>query len=232
MRPSRTVTAVATHRVRLWQAALTVLLLSACSVPGGSRTPSVSPRIETSAATPSPAATPTPSPSPFTLATDFTSPIYGYTVTLPPGWTVFAATSKWDGATAIGHDDPIVDQLVGPEVTGRCTTVFVCGPVAWAYAAATRQSLADYVKARDAADDRDHACPPPVRQEQITIAGQPALLETGYCPEGGILVLRAVTIHAGTALSFFLQDPANERAVDPLDRADFLALLKSVRLAG
>lgn len=212
---------------------LTALLVAACSVGNGS-SPSASATAVSPSASASEEATPTPSPSPFAAATDFTSPTYGYTVTLPAGWTVYPATEKWDGTSAIGHDDPIVDQLLAPEVSGRCQTVFVCGPVLWAYAATTNQSLTDYVTARDAADAQDHACGPPrpERQERITIGGAQGLLETSHCPEDetGILILEAVTIHSGVAYSFFLQEPSHERAVEPADHSDLLALLKTVKL--
>jgi hypothetical protein len=151
---------------------------------------------------------------------------------LPAGWLVIPAQSTWDGVSGIGHDDPIVDQLIGPQVPNRCTTVFVCGPIAWAVAAPTTKSLAVLAKDDYAAEARDHPCPTqPESQSATKIDGEPALLFSKHCPaDGGILVLGVITIHDGVGYYFWLQDPANETAVEPLDRADFAALIAAVRL--
>lgn len=142
------------------------------------------------------------------------------------------AQTAWDGKAGFGHDDPIVDQLIAPAVPNRCKTIFVCGPIAWAVATDTTKSLAALAEDMDAAEARDHPCPvAPEKQDATKIDGEAALLTSKHCPtDGGILVLRAITVHKGIAYYFWLQDPSNETAVEPLDRADFDALLAAVRL--
>ena len=142
------------------------------------------------------------------------------------------AQATWDGAAPVGHDDPIVDQLIAPEVANRCRTVFACGPIVWALAAPTAKSLAALNADTDASEARDHPCPPtPESQDPTKIGGEAASLSAKHCPmDGGLLVLRAIAIHKGVAYYFWLQDPANEREVEPLDRADFDALIAAVRL--
>jgi hypothetical protein len=215
------------HRGWLGGLVVSVMLASACSAqpPGGT----------TASLTTSASAGPTDSPAPLAAPTAFTSPLYRYTMTLPSGWTVFPATSTWDGTSPVGHDDLVVDQLVGPSVTGRCTKVLFCGPVAWAYAAPTSEALATYVQTRDAADARDHPCPPsPKTVEQVTVADGSAVMETKYCADEatGIIVLDVVTIRAGVAYSFYLQDPSHDRGADSADRADFLKLIGTIQLPG
>ena len=46
--------------------------------------------------------------------TAFTSTTYGYSLTLPAGWTAIQATKAWDGTGAPFHDVPEADQFVGP----------------------------------------------------------------------------------------------------------------------
>jgi hypothetical protein len=158
--------------------------------------------------------------------------VYRYSVTLPAGWLVIPAQAAWDGTGAVGHDDPIVDQLIGPQVTGRCKTVFLCGPIAWANAAPTTLSLSDYVKEQDAADARDHPCPPaPESEVTIEIGGEAAVLESKHCPAvDGILVLSAHTVHDGVGYAFYLQDPSRDPALEPADLSDFMALLDAIQL--
>ena len=209
-----------------------ILLVTACS-----STPLISPTPSSSTppATPAPsssAPTATPAPTPYAVATLFTSPVYQYSVTLPAGWLVIPAQTAWDGTSAVGHDDPIVDQLIGPQVTGRCKSVFLCGPIAWAYAAPTTLSLADYVKEQDAADARDHLCSPAPESEIPTqIGGEAGVLESRHCPAvDGILVLSARTVHDGVVYTFYLQDPSHDPALEPGDLSDFMALLDAIQL--
>lgn len=209
-----------------------VLLLTACA-----STSLVSPTPSSSAptATPIPSSaepTATPRPTAYPVATLFTSPLYKYSVTLPAGWLVIPAETAWDGNSAVGHADPIVDQLFAPQVEGRCPTVPLCGPVAWAYAAPTTASLDAYVKEKDAADARDHPCSSaPESADTITIGGEPGVLESRHCPAvGGILVVSAFTIHNGVAYVFYLQDPYGDPAAEPLDQSDFVALIAAIQL--
>ena len=207
-----------------WGVAIAALVLSAgCAAsasPPGSKPP---PTIQGS---------PAASSARYSAPTTFASPLYRYSVTLPAGWLVIPAQATWDGAAPVGHDDPIVDQLIAPEVANRCRTVFACGPIAWALAAPTAKSLAALNADTDASEARDHPCPPtPESQDPTKIGGEAASLSAKHCPmDGGLLVLRAIAIHKGVAYYFWLQDPANEREVEPLDRADFDALIAAVRL--
>jgi len=145
---------------------------------------------------------------------------------------VIPAQTAWDGNSPVGHDDPIVDQLFAPQVSGRCPTVPLCGPIGWAYAAPTTASLATYVKDRDAADARDHPCPTaPQTAVSITIDDEPGVLESKHCaPVGGILVLAAFTVHNGVGYDFYMQDPYRDPAAEPLDRSDFVALVGAIHL--
>ena len=113
------------------------------------------------------------------------------------------AQATWDGAAPVGHDDPIVDQLIAPEVANRCRTVFACGPIVWALAAPTAKSLAALNADTDASEARDHPCPPtPESQDPTKIGGEAASLSAKHCPmDGGLLVLRAIAIHERSGLS-------------------------------
>jgi hypothetical protein len=86
----------------------------------------------------------------------------------------------------------------------------------------------------NAAEARDHPCPAaPETEKAVKVDGEAALLTSKHCPsDGGILVLRAIAVHNGIGYYFWMQDPSNEKAVEPLDRADFNALIASIRLAG
>jgi hypothetical protein len=191
---------------------LTALLMAACS----------------SAASPPVSATAPAAPN----ATTFTSARYHYSLMLPPGWQTVEAQTMWDGTGAPSSDGPIVDQLIGPAVPGRCAVVFECGPVAWAFAAPTTKPLAAYAKDRVAADAAEHPCPTtPETEDQLQIDGEPGLVQSKHCPAaGGMLVLTAVTVHNGVGYAFYLQDASRDPVAEPADRSDFLALLGTVRL--
>jgi hypothetical protein len=214
--------------VRWMNAAALLALFSACTAPSSYTTGSSSTNTYATSSAVSPPAT----SSPFSVPTLFTSPLYSYSLTLPAGWQVVAAQTRWDGTTPIGHDDPIVDQLIGPEVPNRCKTVYLCGPIAWAVAAPTTKPLMALASDEDAAEARDHPCPvTPEQQSATSIDAESALVASKHCPsDGGLLVLRAIAIHNGVGYFFWLQDPSNEAAVEPQDRADFEALIGAVRL--
>ena len=99
-------------------------------------------------------------------------------------------------------------------------------------AAPTTKSLADLAAETDTAEARDHPCPvSPESQVGVKIDGEAALLASKHCPaDGGLLVLRAIAVHKGIGYFFWMQDPSNERAVEPLDRSDFSALIAAIRL--
>jgi hypothetical protein len=181
------------------------------------------------------AASAVPDPTPLPSATVFVSTQYGYSVTVPAGWTIVPAAGKWDGTSSVASDDPVVDQLVAPSVTNRCTKVFTCGPNAWAYAAAENRSLADFAAERVARDAADHPCPPaPESSEPATMAGVPALVQSKHCPAGadGQFVMAAFAVKDGVGYELYLEDRAHDPVAEPADRADFLALLASIVLPG
>jgi hypothetical protein len=197
------------------------LVLAACS--GGSTaapaatvaaTPLASPVATVEAASPPPSEAPTPSASP----TAFTSKTYGYSITVPGGWTTIQAIGKWDGKGAPSHDVPEADQFVGPAAAS-----------AWDFAAPTTKDLAGWVQEAITATATDHAdtCPPvPESQDPIQIGSEPGVLVSWDC---GILINIAVAVHDGVGYVFGFRDPAVHAATDPVDRATFLALLKSMK---
>jgi hypothetical protein len=168
-----------------------------------------------SAAEPSPShAAPSPTGSP----TAFTSRVYGYSLTVPAGWTTVAAMLAWDGKGMPGHDVAEADQFVGP---GSASSWFVGAP--------TSKDLAGQVKQVIAGTAKDHGdtCPPlPSAQDAITIGSEPATLLSYDC---GILINNAVTVHGGKAYVFGFRDEAVHAATDPTDRKTFIDLLKTVQ---
>jgi hypothetical protein len=185
-----------------------VLALVACST----RTPSGS--VSLSAQT-------SPSTSPSPSAEQFASEAYGYSLTLPRGWTPVQASARWDGKGAPGSDDAVVDQFIGPAAA-----------VSWAYAASTKRTLPAYVKTTIEATVEDHAdtCPAkPVAEDSIQIGGQPGMLLAWNC---GVLVNQAVTVQHGVGFFFGFLDPSVHAATDAADRKLLLKLLGSIQFAG
>ena len=194
----------AKNRAGPWLGVL--LAISGCAsgtVASGTPSPSLAPSIASS-----------PSPS-----SSFTSPVYGYTVTLPGGWSVIEAKVAWDGASDVSSDSPKVDQWIGRTETSG-----------WAYAAHFPGDLAAYSKKTVADTVKFHSstCPPtPEAQNPITIDGEPGVLLAYDC---GILINLAVTVHHGVGYVFAMRDPTVPAATDPTDAAIFAGLLGSVRL--
>jgi hypothetical protein len=156
--------------------------------------------------------------SPSAATTSFASKTYGYSLTVPAGWTVVQASAAWDGNGAPGHDIPQADQFVGPAASS-----------AWAYAAPTTKDLAGYVKERIAANAADHAatCPAtPEAEDRIDVGGEPGTLVAWNC---GILINGAFAVHNGTGYLFGFRDPAVHASADVADRVAFLELLHSVK---
>lgn len=209
-------------------------LPAASVVPSASEPPAAaSAGIPTAPIVPSASATSASAdPTPYVTQTVFTSPLYRYAVTLPAGWLVIAASEPWDGTADAGHADPIVDQLYGPLVAGRCTKVLLCGPNAWAYATRTTMTLGEWDLDRNKADTMGHPCAlKPETTAKIVVSGEPAILESKHCaPVDGILVMKALTVRSGVAFAFYLQDPADDRGAEPADRSDFSHLLATIHL--
>jgi hypothetical protein len=190
---------------------LAVTLVVAACAGGTPSAPSSSPTAPGS----TPAATKAgPSASP----TNFTSKTYGYSLTVPAGWTVIQASAVWDGKGAPFHDVPEADQFVGPAAAS-----------AWFFGAPTTKDLKAKVNESIAANAASHGntCPAvPDVQDPIQIGSEPGVLLGYNC---GILINSGITVHKGIAYLFGFRDPAVHAATDPADRAAFLELLKSVQ---
>jgi hypothetical protein len=148
----------------------------------------------------------------------FTSPLYGYTITLPPDWAVGAAILRWDGRSAPGHEEPTVDKFGGPPSAS-----------AWANAAPVTVDLDRFVKDNIAWTVRDHGdtCPAtaPEKTEPIKIGGETGTLLSWDC---GILINQALLVRNGTGYVFVMRDLAVQAATDPADRALLESLLNAV----
>jgi hypothetical protein len=187
---------------------------SAPSAPGSVATTPSPVASAVASATPAPTVSAGPSASP----TSFTSKTYGYSLTVPAGWTVIQATSAWDGKGAPFHDVPEADQFVGPAAAS-----------AWFFGAPTTKDLAGKVKESIAANAASHGntCPAvPDVQDPIQIGSEPGVLLGYNC---GILINSGITVHKGVAYLFGFRDPEVHAATHPADRAAFLELLKSVQ---
>ena len=59
---------------------------------------------------------PTPSPIPTAPASPstYTSKLYAYSITVPPGWRSLSAASRWDGSGAPDMEDLVIDTFVSP----------------------------------------------------------------------------------------------------------------------
>lgn len=164
---------------------------------------------------------PTPSPIPTAPASPstYTSKLYAYSITVPPGWRSLSAASRWDGSGAPDMEDLVIDTFVSP---GQAAMLAAAAP--------TSKDLATYTADGIAADFAVHrsTCPAaghPDSVESITVGGQPAKLVSMNC---GILINVAYTVHAGQGYRFVFRDTAVHAATDPADKAAFLALLASV----
>lgn len=193
--------------------ALVLLNLRPGGGPGGVPTPA-----PTQSVAPSATASPSVSASP-SGPTVFTSPLYGYTATIPGGWLTAPAVIRWDGTKSSGPDAES-DKFAGPEQL-----------TAWAIGGPFSGDLAAFVTNRIAANARDHSdtCPvaEPEINEPLQIAGQPWVLLGWNC---GAVINQALTLHNGVAYDFTFRDLAIEAASDPADRALFLSILDSVEL--
>ena len=182
---------------------------------GPANTPTASP---TSTSAPSPPSSP-PAPASPSGPTVFSSPLYGYTVTVPAGWLPAAALIRWDGTRQPGPDAES-DKFAGP---GELT--------AWAFAGRFKGDLAAFVTDRIAANARDHSdtCPraTPEINEPLQVGGRRWVFLGWNC---GAVINQAVTLRGGVAYAFTFRDLGVEAATDPADRAVFLSILDSVEL--
>ena len=157
-----------------------------------------------------------PPASPGPTPTAFESPLYGYSVVIPNGWTVTPASVRWDGETqpSIGSN---VDQLAGPKL------------VALGFAGPFAGDLAAFTQDRIAANARDHAdtCGPDALQSNgpTTIGGQPGVLLVWSC---GARVQQVITVHGGVGYAFTIRDLAFASTLDPTDLATVRSMLDSL----
>ena len=163
--------------------------------------------------------TPTPTPSTLPSPSTYTSKLYAYSITVPPGWRALSAAARWDGTGAPDMEDSVIDTFVSPGTSAML-----------AAAAPTSKDLATYTADGIAADFAVHrsTCPGaehPASIESITVGGEAAKLVSMDC---GILINVAYTVRAGQGYRFLFRDTAVHAATDPTDKAAFLALLASV----
>jgi hypothetical protein len=190
--------------------------VAACSGPRAETTPATTQAVPSVAAT---ASARPPSPrveSPVT----FTSPLYGYAIVVPAGWSIRAATMPWDGASAPRNTDSTNDKFQSASNLS-----------AWAYAAPSTKSLAGFVEDNVGWTVRDHGdtCPAtgPETREDILIDGQAGRLLSWDC---GILINQAVTVRDGTGYVLVMRDLDVKAATDPDDRAVLDQLIDSTIL--
>jgi hypothetical protein len=164
----------------------------------------------------------TPTPTAPASSSTFTSKLYGYSISVPPGWTATNAGTRWSGSGAPDDQSLEIDAIVSP---GRVAKAMI------ASAAPTSKDLAAYTADGIAATYEVHkdTCPAaehPASVESITIGGEPGEMESINC---GILINVAYTVHAGQGYRFTFRDEGVAAATDPTDKATFLAMLASVR---
>jgi hypothetical protein len=196
-------------------AAILVVALAILDLrPGGG--PGGIPTLPAANETPTPSAAPSTEPTP-ARPTGFSSPLYGYTLTMPAGWISAAAVIPWDGIKQSGPDAES-DKFVGPAQV-----------MSWAFAGPYAGNLAEFVQDRIAANHRDHAdtCPngAPEINEPASIAGQPGTLLGWNC---GAVINIAVAVRAGIGYCFVFRDLGVPAASDPADSALFQSILDSV----
>lgn len=154
----------------------------------------------------------TPGPTPLV----FRSPLYGYSVAVPTGWSTTSATTRWDGQSQ-PFQGLNVDQVSGAHL-------LVLG-----YAGPFAGDLTAYVQDRMAATARDHSdtCPTNALQsnESITIGGQPSVLLGLNC---GARIDQAITVRDGIGYDFTIRDLGFAAALDPAELGSARSMLDSL----
>jgi hypothetical protein len=150
--------------------------------------------------------------------TTFTSASYGYTLTVPAGWTSRQAFEKWDIQSELDGASILADLLGQPS---ESRGIFVA-------AARWKRDLAAYTTYLIAWNAHYHEfCPQrPNTRNSVTIGGQPGVLLAYNC---GILVNIAATVQDGVGYLFTFVDHGVAAATDPTDHATFLKVLRSVQ---
>lgn len=155
----------------------------------------------------------------FPPASQFDSPLYGYSIALPDGWRPEPATEAWDGAPgSFGSDTANSDRFH-----------FQRGLTVWAVAAQTEKSLAELTDDQMASDVELHDCAAtPDTDEPTTLDGDPARLTAKHCPtDSPTEVATESVIHDGKAYVFYFIHP-ELIAPDPNDLDLFGNLLDGV----
>jgi len=146
----------------------------------------------------------------------FRSPLYGYSIVVPTGWSATPATTLWDGKTAPSLG-PNVDQLAGPHL------------IVLGYAGSYAGNLTAFVQDQIAAIARDHAdtCPSNALQlnQPTTIGGEAGVLLGLNC---GARIDTVLTVHDGIGYGFTVRDAAFSSTLDPTDFATVQTMLGSV----
>jgi len=157
-----------------------------------------------------PTSSPTPTP------TVFRSPLYGYSIVVPTGWSATPATTRWDGESAPSLG-PNVDQIAGPHL------------IVLGYAGPFGGTLATFVQDRIAASARDHSdtCPSNALQlnQPTMVGGEPAVLLGLNC---GARIDQVITVHDGVGYAFNIRDLAFSATLDPTDFATAQSMLDSL----
>jgi hypothetical protein len=146
----------------------------------------------------------------------FRSPLYGYAIPIPTGWSAAPAAVRWDGASAPSLG-PNVDVIAGSHLI----VLGFAGPFAGDLAAFTQDQLAAAVR------DHSDTCPanPLELNEAITIGGQPGVLLGLNC---GARIDQAMTVHDGIGYSFTIRDAGFSPTLDQTDLASVRSMLEAV----
>jgi hypothetical protein len=150
--------------------------------------------------------------------TTFTSETYGYTVTVPMGWTTTQAFEKWSGQEELDGTSVLVDRFGQPSVSRGM----------FAAAAPWKRGLTAYTTYLIAWQAHYHEqCPNrPNTKNPVTVGGQPGVLLAYNC---GILINNVATVHDGVGYLFVFVDQGVASATNPTDHATFVKLLSSVQ---
>ena len=153
--------------------------------------------------------------------TTFTSKAYGYTLTVPAGWSTRQAFAKWDGESELDGSSAFVD-LIGTPSDSKGV---------WAAAGRTNRDLAadtTFAITWNYHYHGDHCPRRPDMRNRLTIGGRPGVLLAYNC---GILINFAVTVDHGVEYWYTFVDRGVAAATDPADHATFLKMLSSVQFA-